>query len=100
MNCSASLLCCSACPSHLLQHAGVPIEHLYFIEDGLVSVLASADERNAVAVWLIGREGVVGSAALLGVRTSPLRHFVQIGGSAALGSASRTSIAPRVRCRS
>jgi CRP-like cAMP-binding protein len=69
-------------PRRVLQHAGVPIQHLYFIEDGLVSVLASADERNAVEVRLIGREGVVGSEALLGIAASPLRHFVQIGGSA------------------
>jgi CRP-like cAMP-binding protein len=69
-------------PRRVLQHAGVPIEHVYFIEEGLVSVLASADERNAVEVWLIGREGAIGVPALLGVRASPLRHFVQIGGSA------------------
>lgn len=66
----------------VLQHAGVPIEHVYFIEDGLVSVLVSTDEGSAVEAWLIGREGAVGTAALLGVRVSPLRHFVQIGGSA------------------
>jgi CRP-like cAMP-binding protein len=69
-------------PRRVLQHAGVPIEHVYFIEDGLVSVLASADEKSAVEVWLIGREGAVGTAALLGARSSPLRHFVQIGGTA------------------
>jgi CRP-like cAMP-binding protein len=69
-------------PRRVLQHAGVPIEHVYFIEDGLVSVLASADEKSAVEVWLIGREGAVGTGALLGVRSSPLRHFVQIGGTA------------------
>jgi CRP-like cAMP-binding protein len=66
----------------VLQHAHVPIEHLYFIEDGLVSVLASTGDRSPVEVRLIGREGVVGSAALLGARVSPLRYFVQIGGSA------------------
>jgi CRP-like cAMP-binding protein len=69
-------------PRRALQHAHVPIEHLYFIEDGLVSVLASTGDRNPVEVRLIGREGVVGSAALLGARVSPLRYFVQIGGSA------------------
>jgi CRP-like cAMP-binding protein len=66
----------------VLQHAGVSIEHLYFIEDGLVSVLASADDCNSVEVRLVGREGAVGSEAVLGVKVSPLRHFVQIGGSA------------------
>jgi CRP-like cAMP-binding protein len=69
-------------PRRVLQHAHVPIEHLYFIEDGLVSVLASTGDRNPVEVRLIGREGVVGSAALLGATVSPLRYFVQIGGSA------------------
>lgn len=69
-------------PRRVLQHAGVPIEHVYFLEDGLVSVLASADERSCVEVRLLGREAAVGSEALLGVRTSPLRYFMQIGGSA------------------
>ena len=69
-------------PRRVLQHAGVPIEHVYFVEDGLVSVLASVDERSCVEVRLIGREGTVGSEAVLGVKISPLRHFVQIGGSA------------------
>jgi len=69
-------------PRRVLQHAGVPIEHLYFVEEGLVSVLAKTDDRNAVEVWLIGSDGVVGSAALLGIKMTTLSHFVQIGGSA------------------
>lgn len=69
-------------PRRVLQHAGVPIENIYFIEDGLVSVLASADERTTVEVGLIGREGAAGTVAILGVTVSPLRYFVQIGGSA------------------
>ena len=69
-------------PRRVLQHAGLPIEHLYFVEEGLVSVLAKVDERYAVEVWLIGRDGVVGSTALLGHRTSTLGHLVQVGGSA------------------
>jgi CRP-like cAMP-binding protein len=70
-------------PRRTLQHANVPIKHVYFIEEGLVSVLASTDTRNAVEVWLVGRrEGVVGGAAVLGLSSTPLRHLVQIGGSA------------------
>lgn len=72
----------SLTPRRFLQHAGVSIEHLYFVEDGLVSILAKTDERNAVEVGLIGREGAIGSAAILGTRISTLSHFVQIGGSA------------------
>jgi CRP-like cAMP-binding protein len=69
-------------PRRVLQHAKVPVEHLYFIEEGLVSVQASTDEESAVEVWLIGREGVVGSPAVLGVSASQLRHVVRVGGSA------------------
>ncbi len=45
-------------------------------------MLANTDEQQGVEVWLIGREGVVGSPALLGVSASPLRHLVQVGGNA------------------
>jgi CRP-like cAMP-binding protein len=69
-------------PRRTLQHANVPIRHVYFVEEGLVSVLASTDTRNAVEVWLIGREGVIGSAAVLGLSTTPLRYLVQVGGDA------------------
>jgi CRP-like cAMP-binding protein len=69
-------------PRRVLHHAGVPIRHLYFVEEGLVSVLARTDDCNAVELWLIGREGVVGSSAILGMRASPFTHFVQIGGRA------------------
>jgi CRP-like cAMP-binding protein len=69
-------------PRRILQHARMPIEHLYFIEDGLVSVQATTGEQEPVEVWLIGPEGVVGSSALLGVTASPLRHVVHIGGQA------------------
>jgi CRP-like cAMP-binding protein len=69
-------------PRRVIQHAKVPVEHLYFIEEGLVSVQASTDEDSAVEVWLIGREGIAGSPAVLGVSASPLRHVVRVGGSA------------------
>jgi CRP-like cAMP-binding protein len=69
-------------PRRVLQHAGVPIDHVYVLEDGLISVLASADEGSCVEVRLLGREAAVGSEGMLGVRISPLRYFVQIGGSA------------------
>jgi CRP-like cAMP-binding protein len=69
-------------PRRVLQHAQIAIHHLYFIEEGLVSVLANTGERSTVEVWLIGREGLVGCPALLGAGGSPLRYFVQVGVSA------------------
>jgi CRP-like cAMP-binding protein len=68
-------------PRRILQHAGLPIEQVTFIEEGLVSVLAKVDERNAVEVGLIGRDGAVGSIVVLGADTAAFSHFVQIGGN-------------------
>jgi hypothetical protein len=48
---------------------------------GCPSSTANADEQQGVEVWLIGREGVVGSPAVRGVSASPLKHLVQVGGS-------------------
>ncbi len=42
-------------------------EHVFFMEDGIVSLVAEAVQgRAAVQVAMIGREGMVGSQALLG----------------------------------
>jgi CRP-like cAMP-binding protein len=69
-------------PRRIIQHAKFPVEYLYFVEEGLVSVLATADERDVVEVWLIGREGVVGGPTVLGVNSTSLRHVVRVGGHA------------------
>ncbi len=69
-------------PRRVLQHDKTHIEHLYFIEDGVVAVLAAASERRGVEVGMIGREGVVGIPAVLGPCVSPHRSLVQLGGSA------------------
>lgn len=69
-------------PRRVLQHAGLAIEHVVFIEEGLVSVLAKVDDSSAVEVGLIGRDGAVGSIVVLGADTAAFSHFVQIGGSA------------------
>lgn len=66
----------------VLHHDRAPMEHVYFIESGLVSVLAQIDERKAAEVWLIGREGLSGIPLLLGGSVSPHRRVVQLGGSA------------------
>ena len=51
------------------------MDHAYFIEDGLVSVLAHTGPAKSVEVWLIGREGFVGVPLLLGEPVSPHRRM-------------------------
>src|SRR4051812_6314026 len=47
-----------------------PIEHVYFIERGITSVLAEASEGR-IEVGMIGSEGLAGLSVLLGVDMSP-----------------------------
>jgi CRP-like cAMP-binding protein len=58
------------------------MEYVYFIEEGLVSVLAEVGDRDLIEVWIVGREGMVGTPAILGVMTSRHRRIVHLGGSA------------------
>ena len=56
------------------------IDFVFFPLSGLISSVAGASER--IEVGLIGREGMTGLSAVLGVDTSPHECFVQISGEA------------------
>lgn len=67
----------------VLHHYRLPIEHVYFIDQGLVSVAAKVGQEKFVEVWLIGPEGVVGAPLVLAGNADPLhRRTVQVGGYA------------------
>jgi CRP-like cAMP-binding protein len=67
-------------PKRLLHHASVRVEHLYFIEEGLLAAVAKADQRKSVAVWLIGPEGVSGLPLILGEKITTYSRLVVVGG--------------------
>ena len=64
-----------------LENPNRPIEYVYFIESGVSSVVARSGNQE-IEVGLAGREGVVGSAALMGTTQTPNSVFMQVGGSA------------------
>jgi CRP-like cAMP-binding protein len=66
----------------ILQDAGAPIEHVYFIEQGLASVLTMMADGGAVEVRMVGREGIVGLPYLLGVEVGHEQVIVQAPGAA------------------
>src|SRR5438552_6539503 len=66
----------------VLHETGAPLEYVYFIEDGVASVLTNMADGATIEVGMIGSEGVVGVAALLGGETSGQQVIVQIPGSA------------------
>ncbi len=74
-------------PSELLHReyisrADEPIEHLYFVESGWLSVLAPGPAGREAEIGLLGREGVSGIPAALGVDRWPFETFVQHEGRA------------------
>src|SRR5689334_3126426 len=67
---------------HILAPAGKVIEHVYFPESGIVSLVARLDDGAMIEIGLIGKEGLAGAPVLLGADTSPAEMMVQVAGSA------------------
>jgi CRP-like cAMP-binding protein len=66
----------------VLYEQGQPIEHMHFVESGVVSIVTDLDDGGTVETGTIGREGVVGIPAFLGTSSSVSRAFCQIPGHA------------------
>lgn len=58
-----------------------PITQAYFVEDGIVSLVADTREGR-IEIGLTGREGFVGVPLALGAETTPHTAIVQAGGEA------------------
>src|SRR5262249_49366818 len=50
----------------LLVEAGAPLTHVFLPHSGIVSLVVSLSEGQAVEVAMIGRDGIVGAAEALG----------------------------------
>src|SRR5437762_14298709 len=66
----------------VLYEPGAPLEHVYFVEAGVVSVLTRMADGSTIEVGMIGMEGLVGAAALLGAKASSRQCIVQVTGAA------------------
>jgi CRP-like cAMP-binding protein len=71
-------------PRQVLHHWRLPMEHVYFLENGLVSVSAKVESSRFVEAWLVGSEGMIGAPSVLAPDdpTPPHRRVVQVGGTA------------------
>jgi CRP-like cAMP-binding protein len=65
-----------------LEAPNQPIQFVYFMEEGMASVVAELPGRGAIEVGVIGREGMTGLALVQGDSQSPFETFVQCAGSA------------------
>jgi CRP-like cAMP-binding protein len=66
----------------VLHEVGAPLDDVYFIEQGVASVLTNMADGSTIEVGMIGMEGMVGVPALLGGKTSVQKVIVQIPGTA------------------
>ena len=66
----------------ILYEPGERIQHVYFPNDSLVSLLTLVDKHLALEVGMVGREGMLGLPLALGRDVSPVRALVQGAGTA------------------
>lgn len=59
-----------------------PIEHVYFPEEAIGSVVAITPEGRRIEVGIFGRDGMSATSLLLGSDRSPHQSFTQVPGSA------------------
>ena len=69
-------------PRQVLHGAHAQISAVYFLESGMVSLIARLERGGAVEVGVIGREGIVGLPLAFGVGSSPDEALVQAPGLA------------------
>ena len=66
---------------HELEFPGSPIDHLYFVEEGMASMTTTFKGGSQVEVGMFGYESVIGVSALMGTKRSLNRVYTQIDGA-------------------
>lgn len=65
-----------------LHKAHAPIEHIYFPQSGVISLVKPLKDGTTIEVGLMGREGMTGGMVLIGADSTPLEAVAQMPGSA------------------
>lgn len=65
---------------HEIEFPGNPIEHLFFVEEGMASITTTFKDGAQVEVGMFGYESVIGVSALMGTKRSLNRVYTQIAG--------------------
>jgi CRP-like cAMP-binding protein len=65
----------------VLAEPGKPIEHCYFLNTGVASIIHVMTDGRSVEVGLTGNEGFIGLPVIVGYQTSPTRAVIQIEAS-------------------
>lgn len=68
-------------PKDVIEEPGQAIEHVYFLEPSVASVVAITAQGEKMEVGLFGPEGMSGIPVIHGADRSPLHTFIQVAGS-------------------
>jgi len=69
--------------AQVLMNADSSLDHVFFPDSGVVSVVAVYADGSVIEMATIGREGCTDVQAIFGAKRSPVQLLVQIPGSAA-----------------
>lgn len=64
----------------ILNNAGEEIDFVYFLNQGMTSLVVVTRDGESVEVGVVGREGVVGVSVIAGVKRAAFRGIIQIPG--------------------
>jgi CRP-like cAMP-binding protein len=59
-----------------------PLEFVYFVDEGMISVVSLMEDGSSIEITTIGNEGLAGWSAALGGQSVPQRYVVQVAGRA------------------
>ena len=66
----------------VLSEPGGIMQHVYFLDTAIVSILSLAEDGTSIEVSLVGNEGAIGMPIILRSNTAPYRTIVQAPGVA------------------
>lgn len=67
---------------HRIYAFQTPIDDVYFLNSGMVSLLSTTEEGNIIEVGMVGNEGMIGIPIIMGARVTPYEVIVQAQGTA------------------
>jgi CRP-like cAMP-binding protein len=65
----------------ILEEPGEKIDSAYFLNHGMVSLVALSGDGRSVEVGIVGKEGMVGMSLIAGLRRGTFRAILQMAGS-------------------
>jgi CRP-like cAMP-binding protein len=69
----------------VLVEAARPIEQVFFLEDGVASIVQTLNGGGEVEIGVVGREGIAGASVLLRSQQSPHKIYMQVDGQSVIG---------------